>query len=112
MKDIRGNWGWELEERVSKALELAKELDFKEQVERLERYLNEQLPKGERDGRYLRISAENGGYEGLEDKHLLDYTLSNKSTDFKNTAISFLTSPDYRFDDWKEEYRYKTFGEG
>lgn len=109
MKDIRGNWGWELEERISKAIELAREVGFKEQLDRLEWYLNEQLPKGELDGRYLRIGVENGGYEGLEDKHSLDYNLMNKSDDFKNTALSILTYPDYKFDDWKEEYRYETF---
>jgi len=100
MRDIRGNWGWELEERIAKAIELSKELGFKEQLERLEWYLNEQLPKGERDGRYLRTNADNGGYEGLEDKHSLSYTFHDKSEEFKNVAGLILTAPDYRFEDW------------
>ena len=102
MQDIRGNWGWDLGNRVRKCIELAEELRFDNQTERLKYYLNEKISDGCCDGRYLRTNFENGGYRGMGEKHDLQYTYKDKSEEFKSVVDRFLTYPEYRFKDREE----------
>lgn len=99
LKDIRGNWGFELEERVDRAIELAKELKLNKFIISIKEY-KESCKNGIDDGRYFRMGQEYGGYEGMEELHNLSHTIIDKSDEFKS-EIYILTYPDMRFDDWK-----------
>ena len=98
LEDIRGNWGFNLEERYEMALDLAKELKLQNFIDSISNYI-EHCKKGWDDGRYFRKSFEIGGYEGMEILHGLKKTIIDKSEEFK-CYISILTYPECRFDDW------------
>ena len=98
LEDIRGNWGFDLEERYEMALDLAKELELQNFINSIKDYI-ERCKKGWNDGRYFRKSFERGGYERMEILHGLEKTISDKSEEFER-SISILTSPEFRFDDW------------
>jgi hypothetical protein len=105
LEDIRGNWGWNLSERVSDALDLANELSvedsrFAEMVESIKEYKSD-CANGDNDGRYFRNSFPYG-YEGMDKLHNLTKTYHDKSSEFK-ADVSSLTYPENRFVDWKEE---------
>lgn len=105
LEDIRGNWGWNLEERVSEALGLSKELvaeddDFTEMVKSINEYrLN--CENGDNDGRYFRDSFPYG-YEGMDKLHNLAKTYKDKSNEFKS-CVDCLTYPESRFTDYETE---------
>lgn len=100
LRDIRGNWGWDLEKRVDKALELAKELELDVFIKNIKDYKLE-CEKGYDDGRYFRTSYKYGGYEAMELLHGLCHTIIDKSDKFKS-EINILTYPENRFEDWNE----------
>lgn len=95
LKDVRGNWGWENSPRIPMARTLATELGFNMHVELINEY-------DFQDGRHFRTHCRNGGYEGMNEAHGLTYTIMNKSEEFQNEAVAYLTYPDTVFDDWKE----------
>lgn len=105
--DIRGNWADHLEERTEKALELAKELNLKAHIESIEEYI-EECGFGDNDGRFFRMSYEEGGYENMEILHGLRCDTVMKKSDAFKEAIGILTYPDYRFTDWKEYISLKS----
>ena len=98
LEDIRGNWGFDLEERYEMAIDLAKELELQNFISSINDYI-ECCKEGWNDGRHFRKSFERGGYEGMEILHGLTKTITDKSEEFKR-SISILTYPEYRFDDW------------
>lgn len=104
LEDIRGNWGWELWERVSKAKELAEELELEKHIEHINEFRDIYNYCGTRDGRHFRTDCENGGYIGMDRLYNLNKTIKDKSDKFK-LEVSILTYPEYRFDDW-EDYDY------
>ena len=104
LKDIRGNWGWNLEERVEVALDLATEIAkedaiFEKMVESINGYIAS-CENGDNDGRYFRDSFPNG-YEGMDELHGLENTYEEKSESFKS-IMSCITYPEYIFKDRKE----------
>lgn len=103
LQDIRGNWGFDLERRVDKALKIAEGLELDVFVESINEY-KQNCEDGYDDGRYFRMDYKDGGYEGMEELHKLAHTITDKSDEFKS-EIYILTYPDMRFDDWDE---YKT----
>lgn len=100
LKDIRGNWGYNLGKRVDKALDLANDLKLDEFIESIKEY-REDCKEGYNDGRFFRMSYEDGGYEDMEELHGLKHTIVDKSNEFKS-EIRILTYPENRFDDWEE----------
>ena len=98
LEDIRGNWGFNLEERYEMALDLAKELELQNFIDSINGYI-EHCKEGWDDGRYFRKSFESGGYEGMKILHGLEKTIIDKSEEFKR-SISILTYPEFRFNDW------------
>ena len=98
LQDIRGNWGWENEDRTGLARKLAEELSLKSHVQSLSDYEAE----GKGDGRFFRTSMKNGGYRGLKTTHGLNYTYHDRSEKFKKLAKEYLTHPKYAFDDWSQ----------
>jgi len=101
LEDIRGNWGWNLEERVSYSLDLAKELSkederFKGMVDSINEYIDD-CSNGDNDGRYFRSSFPDG-YEGMNKLHKLKRTYNDKSDGFKSN-VSCLTYPKDIFED-------------
>jgi len=105
LEDIRGNWGWNLEERVSEALDLAKELSFEDDIyNEMVNSINEyklDCADGDNDGRYFRDSFP-CGYEGMDKLHKLTKTYKDKSNGFKS-CVSCLTYPENRFTDYEEK---------
>ena len=104
LEDIRGNWGWNLEERVEVALDLATELSkeyyvYEQMVNTINEYIS-YCKKGYNDGRFFRDNFPNG-YEGMDSEHGLKRTYADKSDEFKS-IVGCLTYPEYRFDDRKE----------
>lgn len=91
--DIRGNWAWENQPRIPKALELAKELNLPKHVERISEY-----QEGS-DGRHFRTHYKFGGYVGMEELHGLDFRLLPRSPEFRKTSLRYLTYPEYIFQD-------------
>lgn len=98
LEDIRGNWGWNLEERVDMAFDLASELGLEQHIRYIDIY-KELCSEGDDDGRFFRTAYEYGGYVGMEELHGLEPTIQDKSNWFKN-QVFILTYPRYRLDDW------------
>lgn len=96
--DIRGNWGWESENRADLALTLARELGLEKHEKRIEEYLGDGV---ERDGRIFRTDFENGGYEGMGNIHGLQKTYYDKSEEFKTLVGKYLTYPESLLEDMK-----------
>jgi hypothetical protein len=108
LQDIRGNWGWGLESRVNKALELAVELNLPQFVDSINEFKLMML-RGDADGRWFRSHYKNGGYEYMEEMHGLSYTIRDKSREFQRAAVGVLTYPEYRFDDWDDSLEIELF---
>lgn len=104
LQDIRGNWGWNLDDRVDRALELAEELELDEFINSIKEY-EEECESGDNDGRFFRMTYQYGGYEGMDELHGLSHTIIDKSDEFK-AEIYILTYPENRFDDW-DDYENK-----
>lgn len=103
LEDIRGNWGWENGNRTGKAYELSREL-YKntndEKWDKLSDYIASYI-NGE-DGRYFRGDFPNG-YIGMESLYSITETYKDKSNEFKTKVKEYLTYPEYRFEDFREE---------
>ena len=100
LEDIRGNWGWDLDDRVAEALELAVDLDLASHIESIEEF-KDLCDKGDVDGRYFRCHYTDGGYEKMEELHGLEPTYKDKSDWFK-AQVTILTYPECRFKDWED----------
>lgn len=102
LRDIRGNWGWDLEKRLARAKELSVELGLKAHEERVDSFEKQMRIWGMYDGRDFRCSYKDGGYEDMEILHGLQSTIGDKSTEFQIECVDILTYPDCRFDDWDD----------
>lgn len=97
LEDIRGNWVWEKEGRRDvMAMKLAMEL--KDEVKGMEELVETIAGYDGTDGRYFRKSYPYG-YEGMEKIHKLTRTIKDKSQEFKEVALKYLTYPECRFED-------------
>ena len=101
LRDIRGNWGSEDERRDLKAQSLLEDLEIKNKD--TETLLSEvkaygDIPFSFRDGRYFRETYPDG-YLDMSEVHGMDYTFKDKSQDFKQACIKYLTHPHYLFKD-------------
>ena len=98
LKDIRGNWAYGVEERVDYAKKICNELggDFLILAKECEKFESSE----EGDGRYFRASFPYG-YENMGNLHNLQYTINDKSEDFRVNALLYLTYPEYAFDDFR-----------
>ena len=105
LEDIRGNWGWNLEERIDTALylstELAKEYPIYQEMVDTVRTYKINCANGDNDGRFFRDTFPYG-YEDMDKEHRLKKTFADKSGEFKST-VSCLTYPEHRFLDRKGE---------
>ena len=104
LEDIRGNWGWEVLCRDIEASRLSESLigeveGMEELMLTIDNYHNIDLC--EKDGRYFRDTYPYG-YENMEQLHNLTKTFDDKSDEFKEIAVDFLTYPEYAFEDWEE----------
>ena len=96
LQDIRGNWGWDNgHNREKLALDLALELKEVPGMEELAQEIREY--EGD-DGRYFR-SKYPRGYGDMEELHQLSFTLKDKSKEFRDKALKYLTYPENRFSD-------------
>ena len=93
LEDIRGNWGYDLEERVDKAEELVDSIMKNEKYSEDMEYMKE----GYVDGRSFRCEYP-CGYENMDVIHGLSKTYQDKSDEFK-VCVSCLTYPENRFED-------------
>ena len=115
LEDIRGNWGWccygrNAIDRADKARSLCEEIaselnddDYLILRNNCNAYI-ESYYDWDGDGRFFRNTFPRG-YENMDKLHSLKDTYIDKSNEFKSVAIEYLTYPEYRFDDWKEEFR-------
>lgn len=112
LQDIRGNWGWERTGSIGSRAEVAKDLceqiaseiddrDYMTLASSCDKYIKSSKDWGDWDGRWFRETFPNG-YENMDSLHGLDPTYMDKSNEFKILAKSYLTYPEYRFDDWKD----------
>ena len=99
LEDIRGNWGWDLEGRVEKALDLAIELKLTPHIEAIKEFL-EDMKTGDEDGRVFRGDYKWGGYLNMEELHELSPSILDKSKSFQINAENILTYPEHRFTNW------------
>lgn len=104
LEDIRGNWGYDLEERVDKAEELVgsimKNEKYSEDMEYMKESINsfrDDMKHGYEDGRSFRCEYP-CGYENMDVVHGLSKTYQDKSDEFKE-YVSCLTYPENRFED-------------
>lgn len=103
LEDIRGNWGWENGNRAGEAYKLSKELYKSTNDEKWDK-LSDRIARykyGE-DGRYFRNDFPNG-YIGMESLYSITETYEDKSNEFKTEVEEYLTYPEYRFEDFREE---------
>ena len=101
LRDIRGNWGWELFHRAEKAKELCMSISNEVQgMDTLANSIKEYIDEPEKDGRFFRIEYPLG-YEDMEQLHEENYNIKGKSKEFVEIAKKYLTHPEYRFDDWR-----------
>lgn len=101
LRDIRGNWGWENEPRDLKAQSLLEKLENKNKdteilLSEIKAY--SEMPFSSRDGRYFRETYPYG-YLDMDEVHGMNYTFKDKSQDFKQACIKYLTYPYYLFKD-------------
>lgn len=101
LQDIRGNWGWDLEDRVDMALRLATDLNFTQFVDSILEYDYRWQNHDDNDGRFFLMHYSNGGYMNMVDLHGLDYTINDKSKEFQEKA-NVLTYPNSLFNDWEK----------
>ena len=103
LEDIRGNWGWENGNRDAEAYKLSREL-YKSTNDEKWNELSDCIAcyaHGE-DGRYFRDDFPNG-YMGMESLYSITETYKDKSDEFKAKVKEYLTYPEYRFEDFREE---------
>ena len=103
LEDIRGNWGWEKENRSEEAYKLSRELyksTNNEKWDKLSDYIA--CYKHGEDGRYFRNDFPNG-YIGMENLYSITETYEDKSEEFKAKVKEYLTYPEYCFEDFREE---------
>lgn len=98
LRDIRGNWGWGLKERVDRALQLADELKLQTHIDSICQYITD-CKEGDNDGRFFRMSYKSGGYEGMGLLHGLDNNKNNKSGELIQEINRILTYPENVFKD-------------
>lgn len=98
LEDIRGNWGWENNDRAGKAYELSKELyeetkdeNWKEMCSAISLYDGD-------DGRYFRDDFPYG-YIGMRSLYNITNNLKDKSDEFKKIFEDYITYPENRLDD-------------
>lgn len=107
LRDIRGNWGYDLDRRVKKAKDLATELSiyfdskFYSILGVISAYEWKIKFEGEKDGRFFR-GVFPYGYEEMNTIHNLDYILENKSNKFKKDVNFYLTNSWAIFEDVSE----------
>ena len=105
LEDLRGNWGWNVEERVNVVKDLCEQLedynsDFKILSESINQYIRSSEEDGDWDGRWFRREFPNG-YESMNDLYSITETYLDKSDEFKIEA-KCLTYPENRFKDYEE----------
>lgn len=103
LKDIRLNWNYKVEERLNKALEIAKELQFDAQILKIEEFMKNK-DTDEIIGSYFRCNIEDGGYIGMEFHHQLSYSYMNKSVEFKSAVDSIFVCAEFLFTTYKVNY--------
>lgn len=101
LEDVRGNWAFQVEERVEFAKDLCEELGDKDFIT-LAGECAEFLSMEDKDGRFFRADFPYG-YQDMDKLHNLPHTLADKSDEFKGLADVYITYPEYRFDDVEEE---------
>ena len=103
LEEIRGNWGWENGNRDAEAYKLSRELYKSTNDEKWDKLSNciACYEHGE-DGRYFRDYFPNG-YMGMESLYSITETYKDKSDEFKAKVKEYLTYPEYRFKDFREE---------
>lgn len=100
LEDIRGNWSWENKgKRDVLAMKLAMEL--KDKVKDMDKLVNTILGYNGNDGRYFRYPYPYG-YEKMDKLHGLTRTIKDKSEEFRNLAMNYLTYPEFCFEDWQD----------
>lgn len=103
LEDIRGNWGWENGNRDEEAYKLSRELYKSTNDKKWDELSNciACYENGE-DGRYFRDYFPDG-YIGMESLYSITETYKDKSDEFKAKVKEYLTYPEYRFKDFREE---------
>lgn len=104
LEDIRGNWGYDLEERLDIADTLVdsimNEEEYKNDMKCLKKTIDifrNGIEEGYADGREFRCEYPYG-YEYMDEVHGLSKTYQDKSDEFK-VYVSCLTYPQNRFED-------------
>ena len=105
LKDIRGYWAYDLEDRINTAEKISLDLLMNEKYNKdMEimlksiREFKETINKVWCDGRHFRRDYPKG-YMGMSCLHGLDYSYEDKSDKFKK-VVECLTYPEYAFTDW------------
>ena len=98
LQDLRGNWGFNVENRIAVAFELSQGLGLSQFIISISEF-EDLYENGNGDGRFFRTTYDNGGYVGMEDVHGLPYKISGRSGEFKKESV-VLTYPEFRFEDW------------
>lgn len=98
LQDLRGNWGFDVENRIATAFELAEDLGLSQFTQSINEF-EELYECGDGDGRFFRTTYDDGGYIGMADIHGLPYKIAGRSEGFKRES-DVLTYPEYIFEDW------------
>ena len=105
LKDIRGNWSDDLEDRINTAEEISLDLLMNEKYNKDMECMLKSIRKFKKtiddvwcDGRHFRTNYPKG-YIGMSCLHGLDYSYEDKSDEFKK-VVECLTYPEYAFTDW------------
>ena len=104
LEDVRGNWAWDVEERVTLARNLCLELNndkFNVLAITCSAFLDD-CKYGDIDGRFFRNTFPYG-YEEMDKLHHLPHTIADKSEEFKTYVRDYITYPDFRFTDWENQ---------
>lgn len=106
LKDIRGNWGDDLEERVDTAEKLVLDLLMNDKYNKDMECMLESIREFKKDidscwcdGRHFRKDYPYG-YNSMTCLHGLENTYNDKSEEFKK-IVECLIYPEYAFSDWK-----------
>ena len=100
LEDIRGNWAFQVEERVDEALKIAEDLELEQFINSIEEFWQD-FVDGCEDGRCFRKHYDDGGYIGMKEVHGLEPTALDKSDEFKS-KICILTFKEDLVPDWYE----------
>lgn len=108
LKDIRGNWGGNAEERALKAKSLCEEIanessdnEYLILADNCDVYISSSKRWDDWDGRFFRQPFPMG-YENMEVLHGLKSTYKDKTQEFKLVVEKYLTIPNLLFDDLAE----------